>query len=216
MTRAARLGGRGGLGGAAYFLPSLLTVLLGFAGIWLATNGLQALTDESAKRLRIKREHPQLPAFVLQNMNGQEITIGGTLGQNTSVTLVEFIYTTCPTICKTAGSSYGQLRDRVEQAGLAPTVRMLSVSFDPQNDTIENLKSYAELHKAAGDIWTIARINAVDIERIKRNFGLRILEDEIWGYQHNTAIHMINANGQLSDIYDIDDIDSVFAALSKS
>ncbi len=196
-----------------YLLPSCVVIFLGGGALWAATDGFQALTEETARRLHTTENRPVTPLLVLEDMNGDDFILGRETDSAGKITLVEFIYTTCPIICQAAGSHYARLRDRLAQARLGDRVRLLSVSFDPLQDSPQQMRDYAENHGATGDIWTIARVKALDLDLMKRSFGLRVIADELGGYQHNAAIHLVDQSGRLSDIFNIDDVDNVFRAV---
>lgn len=185
-----------------------LVVLLGLVALWAATDGFEALTEEGARRFDVAHNPRPVPVFELEAMSGQTMQLPHSPVGN--VSLVEFIYTTCPTICQTAGGEFSRLRDRLAEAGLQAAVRMVSVSFDPERDDPDAMRSYAELHGARGDPWTIARVARPDLDDLKQTFGIRVIADEWGGYQHNAAIHVIDAAGRLVAIHDIDDIEGVF------
>lgn len=194
------------------FLPSGLVVLVGLAGLWSATDGFQALTEEGARRLDIASTPRPVPDLQLQDMTGAKL---GLAGENRRpIVLVEFIYTTCPTICQTAGEEFARLRDRIADADLARSVKLVSVSFDPDRDDPEAMRAYGDLHEADGRIWTIARSARADLGEIKRVFGLRVIPDEWGGYQHNAAIHVIEGD-RLVGIRDIDDVAGTFDLVER-
>ncbi len=194
-------------------LPSCIVILLGGGAVWAATDGFRAFTEEGARRLYVAKHQPGIPELVLEDMNGDELTLGGKFQPPGKITLVEFIYTTCPTICQTAGGEYADLRDRFSQAGLGERVRMLSISFDPLRDTPRRMREYAGNHGADGAIWMIARIRKGDLNLMTRGFGLRVIADGMGSYQHNAAIHLMDRAGHLSGIFNSDDADGVFNAV---
>lgn len=200
-----------------FFCPQCTSALRrhpsGAAALWAATDGFRAFTEEGARRLHIAEKQPAIPLLALEDMNGSVLKLGRETGKPGKITLVEFIYTTCPTICRTAGNEYAGLRDRLLQAGLGDRVRMLSVSFDPLQDSPPQMRAYAENHGAEGDIWTIARVGMQDLDLMKRSFGLRIIPDQWGGYQHNAAIHLLDRSGRLSGIFDISDVNEVLDAV---
>ena len=192
-----------------YLLPSCAVILLGGGALWIATDGFRAFTEEGARRLYVSENQPAMPLLVLEDINGDKLKLVPENETPGKVTLVEFIYTSCPTICQSAGSEYSRLRDQFFEAGLGDRVRMISVSFDPLHDPPPKMREYAMNHGADGTIWTIARIDARDIERTKHHFGLRIIPDGMGGYQHNAAIHLIDQTGNLSGIFNTDDVNGV-------
>lgn len=199
-------------------LPSCAVVLLGVGAVGMATDGFRVFTEEGARRLKVAENQPVMPLLALEDMNGADVNIGQQANAPDApvggkITLVEFIYTTCPIVCQAAGSDFARLRDRLSGAGLGDQVRLLSVSFDPLKDTPKLMRDYAEFHGAEGDIWTVARVRVRDLELMKRSFGVRVIPDEMGGYQHNAAIHLIDRSGRLSGLFDISDVNAAFNAV---
>lgn len=199
----------------AGWLPSIAVVLLGGGGLWAATDGFRALTEETARRLQVAEIQPQVPPLLLEDMNGRLLVLGEGRVNGPQITIVEFIYTSCPVICQTAGSDYARLSERLRWAGLDDRVRLISVSFDPENDGPDQLSGYAEAHGADGGLWNVARIRPEDLPVMKRSFGVRIIPDEWGGYEHNAAMHLIDPQGRFSAVFDIDDVDGAFRALEE-
>ncbi|MDH3658657.1 MAG: SCO family protein [Alphaproteobacteria bacterium] len=192
------------------FLLSAVIVVLGAIGLWQTTDGLRALTAESARRLEVATGKPALPALSLEDMAGRSLTLGR---PGDKLTLAEFIYTSCPTICRAAGESMAMLRDRLAADGIGDRVRLLSVSFDPLQDDLEALADYGEWHGAAGEIWTVARPSLTDLDVMLASFGVQVIPDGFGGFEHNAALHMIDRDGHLIGIFDIDDIDGAVRAI---
>ena len=196
-----------------FLLPSCTVILLGGGALWMATDGFRAFTEEGARRLYVAENRPAIPLLALEDMNGNQLKLLSKSESSEKVTLVEFIYTSCPTICQTAGSEFARLRDSFSEAGLGELIRMISVSFDPLHDPPAKLREYATNHGADGTIWTIARVNGQDLDLMNRSFGLRVIPDGMGGYQHNAAIHLIDRTGNLSSIFNIDDVSAVSGAV---
>ncbi len=191
---------------------SLAVLVLGAAVLWRATDGLEALTTEGARRLAVARAAPVVPPRIVQAMDGGREPLPAAEGR---ATLVEFIYTTCPTICQAAGAGMAALRDRLVAAGLAGRVRMFSVSFDPETDDPPRLADYGDRHGADGRIWTAARPDAADLPGMLDGFGITVIPGPAGGYEHNAAILVIGPDGRLRAIADIDDIDAALAAARR-
>ncbi len=191
---------------------SLTVLLAGVSVLWQATDGLGALTTESARRLAAVRAPIAIPAVMLEDMAG---TIRPLRSEVTKrITVVEFIYTSCPTICRAAGDALAQLRDRMITKGMASDVRILSVSFDPAIDGPAELAAYGDIHGADGTIWTVARPRVDDLDQLLKTFGVQVIADDYGGFEHNAAIHVVDPLGRLVSIVDIDDIDGAIAAVA--
>ncbi|MGH1479440.1 MAG: SCO family protein [Geminicoccales bacterium] len=190
-------------------VASLSVLILGCCALWQATDGLNALTTEGARRFEVVTTKPDLPNLVLEDMERSEVVLGG---PRDGITFAEFIYTTCPTICRVAGEEMAQLRNRLVNLGLIDHVRLMSVSFDPTYDDPEAMAEYGELHGADGLTWTIARPRAGDLRAMLDSFGVHVIPDGFGGYEHNAALHLVDGNGRLTRIFDIDDIDGAALA----
>ena len=193
--------------------PVLGTLLLGVGVLWAATDGFRALTEESARRLHAAEYSPHLPDLVLQDMYGEDLALPDREEGPERLSLVGFIYTTCPTICQAAGSDFAKLRDALTENGLVDQVRLLSISFDPMRDDPEQMRFYADQHGAAGVRWTIARPRGGMLEPMLGGFGVRVIPDAWGGYQHNVAVHMVDGRGRLGGIFDTDDVAGILSAV---
>jgi protein SCO1/2 len=168
------------------------------------TDGFRALTAEGARRVAIADAPRPVPQVTLEGMDGAPVTPSGPL-------LVEFIYTNCPTLCVTMGDAFARLRAR-----LAPSVRLLSISFDPDRDDPDGLRAYAARHGADGKQWTVARPrNRHDLAALLTAFGITVIPDPFGGFEHNAAIHLVDAEGRLAGIFDIGDETAILAALAS-
>jgi len=190
-------------------VASISVLILGCCALWQATDGLAALTTEGARRLNVAMMQPDLPDLVLEDMGSSEIVLGG---PGDDITFAEFIYTTCPTICRAAGEEMAQLRNRLADLGFNDHVRLISVSFDPAHDDPVAMAEYGELHGADGLTWTIARPRADDLHAMLDSFGVQVIPDGFGGYEHNAALHLVDRKGRLTRIFDIDDIDGAVLA----
>jgi len=83
---------------------------------------------------------------------------------------VNFVFTTCTTICPPMGANFGQLRRLLgERAG--KDVRLISVSVDPLTDTPQRLKTWSEKFNA-GEGWTLVTGAKFDVDSLLKAFGV--------------------------------------------
>jgi protein SCO1 len=195
------------------FPASLMVAAFGAAFLWHATDGLQALTSESARRLSVARQKPAVPDIVLETMAGKTRPLRPDNGQASVVT---FIYTSCPTLCQSAGSELARMRGGLIARGLGDRVRIMSISFDPENDTRDEMTRYGETHDADGKIWTVARPSAKDLPSLLERFGVVVIPNRFGGFEHNAAMHIINPEGKLAAIIDITDISGAITTIEKT
>lgn len=181
---------------------SVLVTLIALAVYWWGTDGFRAYTAETARRERVLLDPRPLPAVTLEDQDGRRFGFEDYRGR---LVAVEFIYTRCETICRSLGTAFRQIRDNVPAERLGRDFALLTVSFDPQDDRAA-LQRYARAHGADGTHWRIARVpNAAAIRALLDAFGVIALPDGLGGYEHNAAIHLLDRDGRLVRISDIEE-----------
>ena len=85
--------------------------------------------------------------------------------------LISFLYTSCRDICPVVTARLTQVQDKLGDA-LGRDVFFVSISIDPDTDTPERLKAYAETF-GAGKGWTFVTGNAQTIAQIRHKLGER-------------------------------------------
>jgi protein SCO1/2 len=105
----------------------------------------------------LRREPPpppvqgRLAAFELVDQDGKPFTLNDLEG-NTWV--ANFIDTTCTSTCSQLTEGMVLLQDRYAAYGI-DGVRLLSITIDPEHDTPEILRAYAQTHGADLERWTL-------------------------------------------------------------
>ena len=184
------------------FAASTLVTLLGIGAFWWGTDGLTAFTAETARRVDILRSPRPLPVVVLEDQDGRAFSLQDYQGR---LLAVEFIYTRCTTICRSLGMAFRQIRDHVPQRALGRDFALLSISFDADQDDAASLKSYGHTYGADGAHWRVARVRSkADLKPLLDAFGVVVIPDELGGFEHNAAIHLVGRDGKLTQISDID------------
>ncbi len=87
------------------------------------------------------------PKFELTNQDGKKISNIDYLGK---VYIVEFFFTTCPTICPKMNKNMLQIQNKFFGN---PNFGIASISINPEFDTAEVLKSHAKLLGATAKNW---------------------------------------------------------------
>jgi protein SCO1/2 len=106
------------------------------------------------------------PDVTLVDMNGRRVPLTTALNYEGPVFL-QFIFTTCPTICPVMSGTLSAAQERLG-ADLA-RVRMISISIDPDEDTPERLREYARRFKA-GRQWFFLTGDLDDIIAVQKAF----------------------------------------------
>jgi protein SCO1/2 len=83
------------------------------------------------------------------------------------VVAVNFVFTSCTTICPPMGANFAKLEKMV--AG--KDVQLISVSIDPTNDTPERLKAWGQKF-GKGPGWTLVTGNRDEVTRLLKTLGV--------------------------------------------
>lgn len=190
-------------------------VLLGVGGAITAelTDGFQAFTSETARRVKVRAAPQLMPAVALETHSGKRINLADLRGK---WLIVDFFYTRCGSYCLVLGSEFAQLQDSLAGALASGKLQLLSISFDPEHDTPGQLAGYLQRSGSRGSGWLAARPLTMDgLNRLKQAFGIVVIADELGGYEHNAAIHIVDTQGRLVEIVDSDDQARVIQVISR-
>jgi len=191
-------------------LATAAVLAAGVGALLAETEGLRAFTSETARRLAVAHAPKPLPVVPLRDERGEriEIPIPG------RPMLVEFIYTSCPTLCTTLAASFARIQDRLAEAGAPPALQLLSVSFDPGRDDPAALRAYAEAHGADPARWRVALPESgADLRTLLEAFGVVVIPDGEGGFVHNAALHLVDRGGRLAAILDPGEIERAVEGL---
>jgi protein SCO1/2 len=182
-------------------VASLMVCAAGGALLWRGTDGFHAVTSEQARRYAIAESPRVLPAVALEDQDGHPFTLGAYQG---GPLVVDFIYTQCVSVCTVLSAGFQRLdRDERSRNGAgAERLRLLSISFDPR-DTPDRLREYASRYRADGRLWRFARVRDVrELTPLLRAFGIVVIADGRGDFQHNAAVHVLDAEGRLARVLD--------------
>lgn len=123
-----------------------------------------------------------------------------------SVTLVTFIYTRCPlpTYCPLMDKNFASIQKQMAaDPALKGKVKLVSVSFDPANDTAAVLKAHAAKLGADPNVWTFLTADNVTIDRFAAKFGVSVAREGTAPGEitHNLRTTLLDADGKIIRIY---------------
>lgn len=188
-------------------LAATLALAAGLAAAHTATDGFEAFTLESARRLHALRAPAPVPDLALDLADGGRVFLSEVPGR---VLLVDFIYTRCPTYCVALGSIYARLQQRLAAEIAAGQVRLVSVTFDPERDGPAELRAYRARHTSQPGGWELGEpAHADELPGWLSAFGVVVIPDGLGGYAHNAAVHVVGPDRRLAAIHGLQDIDGV-------
>lgn len=142
--------------------------------------------------IEINGEPKKVPAFSFTNQDEKTITNQDYLGK---VYVVEFFFTTCPTICPKMNDNLVQIQNAfqgVDNFGIA------SFSINPDYDTPKILKDYAEHYGISNPNWHLMTGLQGDIYKLaNQGFNLYTAktDDAEGGFEHSGNFALIDKNG---------------------
>ena len=104
-----------------------------------------ANTPNSANRYKITNTHYPIPPANFISNKGQHVKIDELLSSPRPV-MLQFIYTTCTTICPVLSATFSQAQDRLNK--IDENFLLISVSIDPEHDNVQKISDYAKRHNA--------------------------------------------------------------------
>jgi protein SCO1 len=144
------------------------------------------------------REGDKIPAFELTDQNGEGITAETFRGHPFVLT---FIFTRCPipNFCPLMSKNFNELQTAIKNgSGALAQTRLLSISFDPDFDTPQILKAYADHEQADRKIWAFATGEKSKI--LTRAFSVYV-QAEGGTISHGLATALINEDGKIARIW---------------
>lgn len=119
----------------------------------------------------------QVPDVMLTNQDGGRVSLRTLLAGPRPV-MLNYIYTSCTTICPVLSASFAQTQKALGKE--ARDVRMVSISIDPEHDTPARLRDYAQRFEA-GEGWELLTGSLADIVAVQKAFD---------AYRGNKASHI--------------------------
>lgn len=135
-----------------------------------------------------------VPAVTFTDQEGRTRSLQDFEGQSL---LITFIYTRCPLpdYCPLVSRHFQALRPHLES--FTPPVHLLSLSFDPANDTPDVLKAYGARYTDDFTGWTFGVPDEGQVQQLSEAFRVfaQVGADGEW--VHNLSTTLVGADGRL-------------------
>lgn len=157
-------------------------------GIWAVPKIVNRLTKPDLATIG------KVPDFSFTNQNQKTIT---NQSYNEKVYIVEFFFTTCPSICPIMNKNMVKIQD--EFFG-NPNLGIASFSIDPNTDTPEVLKEYANEYNITNPNWNLLTGDKEAIYKLANSgFNLYVGENsEVeGGFEHSGFFALIDKEGNI-------------------
>lgn len=168
----------------------LLAILILLAGYLLLT---------SLNKTKLPVIGP-VESFSMENVDGRTITLADTQGQ---VRLFYFFFSNCPDVCPLTTFRLSQVQDILKEKGMfGKDASIVSVTFDPERDTLENMKAFGDKFKVDYSGWYFLRGDQQQtMDLAIQSFKTLITKDQSGNFVHADLIGLVDRDGNLREIY---------------
>ena len=127
------------------------------------------------------------------NEEGKEIKLKDLKGK---VLVVVMIYTTCKVACPRLVADMKGIHDKVP-AALQNKVQYVLVSIDPEHDTPDKLKSFAQSREMDSQEWTFLQGSTESVREFANVLAVKYKEISPMDFSHSNIISVFDPQGNL-------------------
>src|SRR5215475_6019037 len=167
--------------------PGMSLITLAVAG-WLALSLSQAV-GESGDLPKIG----PAPAFSLTTQEGARLSLKDLRGKVVAVT---FIYASCADTCPLLTAKLAGLQARLG-TDFGAKVFFVAITVDPERDTPEVLKRYAQAHGVNPAGWAFLTGTPAEIQQVARHYGIYAKKTPRGEVDHTFLTFLIDHSGTL-------------------
>lgn len=154
-----------------------------------------------------------IPSFTLTDREGNEFDESYLEGK---YTVVDFFYTSCPLICPGMSAAMRDIQDATAGTG----VQLLSVSIDPEVDTPDVMKTYANGFRADPQRWKFGRgtpdMTQILLMGVNFHLGELNTDDGFRNIDHPSSLLLVGPDRHVIGLYRYSDPDEVNALIEKA
>jgi protein SCO1/2 len=172
----------------AWFKPILTRAISAALCLALCLAHGQNLKDDA----RLAKIGPA-PDIALIDQDGQPFSLAALHGK---VAVVTFIYASCVDTCPLLTAKMVGMRKKLGKE-FGARIHFVSVTVDPDRDTPEVLRKYAEDQSANQPGWSFVTGSAAQIQDVTRRYGLFVGKQKRGDIDHTFLTSIIDQRGTL-------------------
>jgi protein SCO1/2 len=181
--------------------------------IWVVLIGAFKWVQADLNRHQVEPEQQQVagitdfgtvPPFSFADQDGKRFTDGDLRGH---VWIADFFYSQCTSACPMLTSKLLLLQKQLP----SPKIRFVSFSVDPEHDTPDALKKYAELWQGDESRWRLLSTDPNGLSAVTRGMHVAVAAsgDKDNPILHSTLFMLIDQQGTIRGLYDSIDNDAL-------
>jgi protein SCO1/2 len=133
------------------------------------------------------------PDFDLTSQDGAKVTLAALRGK---VVAVAFIYTSCPDICPMLTDKMARVQDELG-SDFGSNIAFVSITTDPERDTSEVLKGYAEAFDANLAGWSFLTGEPATVLDVVHRYGVAVAKAADGQVDHTMLTTLIDRQGTM-------------------
>ncbi|HAV03103.1 MAG TPA: SCO family protein [Chryseobacterium sp.] len=161
--------------------------------VWMFLLLLTGCAQENKQEEKPLEESIFLLESNWQNQDGKTLKLRDLKGKNLVVTM---IFTRCETACPLLVKDMQQVKAKLDKKHQKETDFIL-VSVDPENDTPEVLKAYAQKNNLTDGSWTLLRSNTEDTRELANVLATKYKQITPIVFSHSNIITVFNKQGEM-------------------
>lgn len=128
-----------------------------------------------------------------KNQDGKSMKLNNLKGKTLVVVM---IYTSCKSACPVLVSKMKQIEKAIDKAYL-PAINLVLVTIDPENDTPEKLKTFAQTNKMDEPHWTFLTSTEEETQEFANVLAMKYKKIDPIDFSHSNIITVFNPYGEL-------------------
>jgi protein SCO1/2 len=133
------------------------------------------------------------PEFTLTKQDGKRLALKELRGKALAIT---FIFASCADTCPLLTAKMAGIQNRLG-ADFGAKVFFVSITVDPERDTPEVLKRYADAHKANPAGWAFVTGTPAEISEVAKRYGIYYKKTPRGDVDHTFLTSLVDQGGVL-------------------
>jgi protein SCO1 len=164
-----------------------IRILAGVAIIFSLAVALSVAAGENLPKIK------PAPEFALTKQDGKRLALKDLRGKALAIT---FIFASCADTCPLLTAKMAGIQNKLGNA-FGSQVNFVSITVDPERDTTEVLKRYAEGYKANLAGWAFLTGTTAEIRDVAKRYGIYYKKMPRGDVDHTFLTSLVDQNGTL-------------------
>jgi protein SCO1/2 len=146
----------------------------------------------------------EAPDFALESITGEEVTLAGTNGK---VRAFYFYFSYCPDVCPPTTYLLSGVQDLLKEKGyFGKDANLISITIDPERDTAERIKEFADRYKADYSGWLFLRQDdEAATHELAKKFQVGVMKDNEGNFIHANVFVLVDREGNIREFINAND-----------